>query len=198
MLQLLVVNVYLTLFVTYRSWSALYFKHFATISICGWTLRRQFYILGASDFCAVAVCLLLDHLWWQLIIRLPLDWPAPTRGVSWKDHNYWAAVGSSSILSPISEEMVYRGLLLVHFPTIPALLLGALLFSAMHIRVASSRAQLLGHFGFGLLAGLLYLEAQGNLVPCILFHMLGNMQLDWRDYRLRRGYFRRRRIVLKS
>lgn len=89
---------------------------------------------------------------------------------------------SDGLLAPIDEELLFRGIvlgLLMHsLPVLPALLVSAVLFLAVHeiARVGGVRRSLresLADLFFGLLAGLLYIGFGSILLP-ILLHVLIN------------------------
>lgn len=79
------------------------------------------------------------------------------------------------IAAPISEELLFRGLIFggirKHMPRIAAALLAGLIFGALHALTGLSAVPPLIFFGFVLC--LLY-EKTGSIVPGIILHMLNN------------------------
>jgi membrane protease YdiL (CAAX protease family) len=79
------------------------------------------------------------------------------------------------ILAPISEEMVFRGMLFGSFredyPPRRAALVSAAIFGVMHITTGVSAIPLVILMGY--LLALLY-ERTGSIIPCILVHMALN------------------------
>ena len=79
------------------------------------------------------------------------------------------------VLAPISEEICFRGMLFgglrTKLPTLPAALVGGLVFGALHALTGLSAVPPLIVFGF--LLCLLY-EKTGSVVPGIVLHMLNN------------------------
>jgi membrane protease YdiL (CAAX protease family) len=79
------------------------------------------------------------------------------------------------VVAPISEEVCFRGMLFgglrERLPRIPAALIGAAIFGALHALTGISAVPPLIVFGFILC--LLY-ERTGSIVPGILLHMLNN------------------------
>jgi membrane protease YdiL (CAAX protease family) len=79
------------------------------------------------------------------------------------------------IAAPISEELLFRGLIFAgirkHMPSIAAALVAGLIFGALHALTGLSAVPPLIFFGFILC--LLY-ERTGSIVPGIILHMLNN------------------------
>jgi membrane protease YdiL (CAAX protease family) len=79
------------------------------------------------------------------------------------------------IAAPISEELLFRGLIFggirKHMPSIAAALVAGLIFGALHALTGLSAVPPLIAFGFILC--LLY-EKTGSIVPGIILHMLNN------------------------
>lgn len=80
-----------------------------------------------------------------------------------------------AIAAPISEELLFRGLIFAgirkHMPAIAAALVAGLIFGALHALTGLSAVPPLIAFGFILC--LLY-EKTGSIVPGIVLHMLNN------------------------
>lgn len=80
---------------------------------------------------------------------------------------------STVIISPISEELVFRGVLLSRLrlvtPTIFAVLISSLLFGSLH-----SFGSIISAFVFGICMAILYLKTDNICVP-ILTHFLNNL-----------------------
>lgn len=80
---------------------------------------------------------------------------------------------STVIISPISEELIFRGVLLsklrLFTPTIFAVLISSLLFGALH-----SFGSIFSAFVFGICMAILYLKTDNICVP-ILTHFLNNL-----------------------
>lgn len=77
------------------------------------------------------------------------------------------------VIAPITEELLFRGLilrgLLRHYPANKAVLLSALMFAFVHL----NPWQFTGAFVFGILSGFLYLWT-GSLIPCLASHAIFN------------------------
>ena len=88
--------------------------------------------------------------------------------------NIALAVIYLSILAPICEEIVFRGLMLTVLkgviPKWAAIVACALCFSVMH---APSIIAMVVTFGFGILLGFIFYRTN-SLIPCILAHVLFN------------------------
>lgn len=80
------------------------------------------------------------------------------------------------VVAPVLEEMLFRGVLLrgflEHYPTLPAILLSAVVFAGFHFTLS----QLPIAFGLGCFVGWLYWKTR-SLWPCILAHMFYNMNI---------------------
>ncbi len=77
------------------------------------------------------------------------------------------------VVAPITEELLFRGLILRgflrHYSVNKAVLLSALLFALVHL----NPWQFTGAFVFGILAGFLYFWT-GSLIPCLASHAILN------------------------
>ena len=77
------------------------------------------------------------------------------------------------LVAPVTEELLFRGLilrgLLRHYPVNKAVLLSALMFALVHL----NPWQFTGAFVFGILSGLLYFWT-GSLIPCLVSHAILN------------------------
>ena len=77
------------------------------------------------------------------------------------------------VIAPITEELLFRGLilrgLLRHYPANKAILVSALMFALVHL----NPWQFTGAFVFGILSGFLYLWT-GSLIPCLASHAIFN------------------------
>lgn len=77
------------------------------------------------------------------------------------------------LISPIAEELIFRGIFLnklrLIVPTIFAILISALLFASLH-----GFGSIISAFVFGIFMALLYLKTDNILVP-ILTHVLNNL-----------------------
>jgi membrane protease YdiL (CAAX protease family) len=80
---------------------------------------------------------------------------------------------STVIISPISEELIFRGVFLnrlkLFIPTLFAVLISSLLFAALH-----SFGSIISAFVFAVCMALLYLKTENICVP-ILAHFLNNL-----------------------
>ena len=80
---------------------------------------------------------------------------------------------STVIISPISEELIFRGVFLnrlkLFTPTLFAVLISSLLFAALH-----SFGSIISAFVFAVCMALLYLKTENICVP-ILAHFLNNL-----------------------
>lgn len=91
-----------------------------------------------------------------------------------------AAVLLVCVLAPVTEEMLFRGLILrgflARYPRWPAIVASAVLFGASHLNLYQFAAALL----LGLLLGWLY-ERSRSLIPCIALHAAYNAAVTWLD-----------------
>jgi len=91
--------------------------------------------------------------------------------------NLWASIFTLSIVAPLTEECLFRGVILQgfrrHYRILPAVLLSSLLFAIIHL----NPWQMSGAFLLGLLFGWLTV-ATGSLLPGICGHATAN-SLPW-------------------
>lgn len=77
------------------------------------------------------------------------------------------------IIAPFTEEIIFRGIILEGFISKysrwRAIFLSSIIFSIFHL----NPVQFLSAFLFGLISGYIYVNAR-SLIPCILFHSIGN------------------------
>jgi len=85
-----------------------------------------------------------------------------------------------SVLAPVVEEMLFRGLILrgflARYPRWPAIVASALLFGASHLNIYQFAVGVL----LGLPLGWLY-ERTRSLIPCIALHAAYNACVTWLD-----------------
>jgi membrane protease YdiL (CAAX protease family) len=103
----------------------------------------------------------------------PPDWVTEAFEPLYDPQNMWGALLTLVIAAPLTEEPIFRGLILrgflARYPTRKAVLVSALLFGAVHL----NPWQFVGGTAFGVLAGW-WLVRTGSLVPGLFGHALNN------------------------
>jgi uncharacterized protein len=110
-----------------------------------------------------------------------LVWPKPASLVNieqgLRHGDVWNALVAPVVVAPVTEEFLFRGLILhgflQNYGRRRALLVSALLFALFHL----NPWQFLGALVIGVVFGWWLLES-GSLLPCLLGHALGNL-LPW-------------------
>src|SRR5919106_1377570 len=103
----------------------------------------------------------------------PPDWVTEAFEPLYDPQNMWGALLTLVIAAPLTEEPIFRGLILrgflARYPTRKAVLVSALLFGAVHL----NPWQFVGGTAFGVLAGW-GLVRTGSVVPGFVGHALNN------------------------
>lgn len=123
-----------------------------------------------------------------LVVTVLTDWLVAIAPLSpWEEDLFesmagdtFAAVLLVCVLAPLTEEMLFRGLILrgflARYARWPAIGASAVLFGASHLNIYQFAAALL----LGLLLGWLY-ERSRSLIPCIALHAAYNAAVTWLD-----------------
>lgn len=118
-----------------------------------------------------------------------LVWPKPASLVEidqgLRHGDVWNALVAPVVVGPVTEELLFRGLILhgflQNYGRRKALLVSALLFALFHL----NPWQFLGALAMGLVLGWWLIES-GSLLPCLLGHALFNL-LPWLAGRINTG-----------
>ena len=104
---------------------------------------------------------------------IPEDWAAPLIDLSTGKHGWLSTIFLLNIVAPVTEEFLFRGIILRGFlgaySARNAILLSAFLFAAFHL----NPWQGIGAFLLGLLFGWWYVRTR-SLLPCLVGHALFN------------------------
>lgn len=123
-----------------------------------------------------------------LAVTLLTDWLLALAPLSGWEEDLFASMSGDTlaaillvcVLAPVTEEMLFRGLILrgflARYPRWPAIAASAVLFGASHLNLYQFAAALL----LGLLLGWLY-ERSRSLIPCIALHAAYNAAVTWLD-----------------
>ncbi|HYE39772.1 MAG TPA: CPBP family intramembrane glutamic endopeptidase, partial [Ramlibacter sp.] len=123
-----------------------------------------------------------------LVVTVLTDWLVAVSPLSpWEEDLFESMSGDTlaaillvCVLAPLTEEMLFRGLILrgflARYPRWPAIVASAVLFGASHLNLYQFAAALL----LGLLLGWLY-ERSRSLIPCIALHAAYNAAVTWLD-----------------
>ncbi len=112
----------------------------------------------------------------NLVVSLypvPEEWAAPLAELATGQHGWFATIFLLNIVAPVTEELLFRGVILHGFlqiyPTRKAVLLSAFLFAVFHL----NPWQGIGAFMMGALFGWWFVRTR-SLLPCLLGHALFN------------------------